>query len=130
MGLIFSRTNGCTVSDLLWGTRFHLILQAEDMVTLGLNATALAALLADPSTDPAKHAEYAAVEAMRLDELALISTGDAACASVHPAPWPDCASLGDAKLNDTDTDNGTVYTATLEQCSYDCTADSQVRIHI
>ena len=43
------------------------------------------------------------------------------------APWPDCASLGDAKLNDTDTDNGTEYTATLEQCSYDCTADSQVQ---
>ena len=48
-------------------------------------------------------------------------------ANDSPAPWPDCASLSDAKLNDTDTDNGTVYTATLEQCSYDCMADSQVQ---
>ena len=54
------------------------------MVTLGINDTALAALLADPASDPAKHAEYAAIEAMRLAELELITTGDAACVSVHP----------------------------------------------
>ena len=54
------------------------------MATLGLNDTALAALLADPNTDPAKHLEYAAIEAMRLDELKLITTGDASCVSVHP----------------------------------------------
>ena len=57
------------------------------MVTLGLNDTALAALLVDPGSDPDKHLEYTAIETMRLDELKLITTGDATCVSVHPGEW-------------------------------------------
>ena len=53
------------------------------MAALGLNSTALASLLNDTSADPAKHAEYAAIEQMRLAELKLITTGDHACVSVH-----------------------------------------------
>ena len=63
------------------------------MITLGINDTALAALLADPGSDPAKHAEYAAIEAMRLAELELITTGDAACVSVHPGEHREPSSM-------------------------------------
>ena len=41
------------------------------------------------------------------------------------APWPNCASLCDVMLKD--TDNHTVYRTTLEQCSYVCRANTKVQ---
>ncbi len=53
----------------------------EDLVKLGLNETQLTNLTTTPTSNPEKYRMYEDIKKMRLDELKLITTGDAAC---HP----------------------------------------------